>query len=381
MSNIRTPLEFFGKQLCDDRVMIHWNDLCAYYRELDRLSDRMILEEKGKTSEGNDFLILYVSSPENLAELEKYRRISVRLADPRGLSPAEIDGLADEGRAIVFQSYGLHSNEVGGPQMVPLMLHELLTSDEPRIRKILDELIFIISPCSEPDGEIIFSDWYNRFLGTPHEGSYSPYLRHNWAGHSNNRDALRECVIESRHLNDIIVRRFLPQMVQDHHHQCPDEQRMSIAPVSDPICEHICPLLHRETAVYGAHMAMELSAAGRKGVVSRDPFFCSFPITSFYSNASLHNCAGMLTENADVRIATPVYIDPRNPQASHQPRPCAGALRVLPGSVGRRMVASLRHRRPDADRVHGSAGLCGHQSPARASRNGGQGAVSDKARC
>ncbi|MBE6588791.1 MAG: hypothetical protein E7643_01305 [Ruminococcaceae bacterium] len=327
MRKIKSPKEFFGKQPGDDRVMIHWNELCAYYRELAAVSDRMLLEEKGKTSEKNDFLILYVSSPKNLERMEEYRRISMALSDPRGKAREEIDELCRKGRVIVFQSYGLHSNEVGGPQMVPLMLYELLTSSEPRILKILEEVIFIISPCSEPDGEIVFTDWYYKYFGTEFEGICSPYLRHNWAGHSNNRDALRECVIESRHINDILVRRFMPQIFQDHHHQCPDENRMSIAPSRDPLCPHLSPLIHRETSLYGAHMALALSAAGRRGVVSGDPFFCDFPVTSFYGNAMLHNIAGMLTENADVRIATPDYIDPEtlklNANREHVLTPCA----------------------------------------------------------
>ncbi len=327
MTNIKTPREFFGQQPGDDRVMIRWDRLCAYYRELAASSDRLLLEEMGKTSEGNDFLILYVSSPENLARLEEYRKISMTLADPRGLSQSEIDALAEEGKAIVFQSYGLHSNEVGGPQMVPLMLYELLTAETDRICNMLNEVIFVISPCSEPDGEIVFTDWYERYFGTEFEGICSPYIRHNWTGHANNRDALRECVVESKYLNDILIRRFMPQIFQDHHHQCPDENRMSIAPKCDPICPHISPIVHRETAVYGTHMAMELSLAGRKGIVAGDPFFCDFPISSFYGNACLHNVAGMLTENADVRIATPDYIDPEtlklNKFRDHILEPCA----------------------------------------------------------
>lgn len=306
--NIPSPIEFFGVMPGSDRTMIRWDKLCEYYRLLGTLSKKLIVEEKGKTSEGNDFLILYVSSSENLQKLEEYRIISKKLADPRELNESEINDLCENGKVICFQSYGLHSNEVGGPQMVPLMLFELLTSDEKKIKDILENVIFIISPCSEPDGEIVFTDWYNKYLGTEFEGTVSPYLRHNWAGHSNNRDAMREILIESRHLNDIIIRRFMPQIFQDHHHQCPFENRMSIAPSSDPIYPFYSPLVHRETAVYGAVMADALSKAGRKGVVSGDKRFNDFPISTFYSTAMLHNVAGMLTENADVNIATPVYI-------------------------------------------------------------------------
>lgn len=327
MSQIKTPKDFFGQTPGADRVMIHWHRLVAYYRDVAANSDRILLEDMGKTSEGNDFLILYISSPQNLARIEEYRRISMTLADPRGLSQEEIESLAQNGKAIVFQSYGLHSNEVGGPQMVPHMLYELATSDEERIQKILNEVIFIISPCSEPDGEIVFTDWYYKYFGTEFEGICSPYMRHNWTGHANNRDAHRECVVESRYINDILIRRFMPQIFQDHHHQCPDENRMSIAPKCDPICPHINPLVHREIALCGTRMALDLSAAGRKGIVAGDPFFSDFPVSSFYGNAALHNIVGMLTENADVRIATPDYIDPEtlklNQFRDHILEPCA----------------------------------------------------------
>ena len=96
MEFIKSPKEFFGRQPGDDRVMIRWDALCDYYRDVALHSDRMLLEEKGKTSEGNDFLILYVSSPENLARLEEYRQISMALSDPRGKSAEEIDRMCRE---------------------------------------------------------------------------------------------------------------------------------------------------------------------------------------------------------------------------------------------------------------------------------------------
>lgn len=347
-AKIPSPEEYFGFRPGSDYHMIHWNDLCAYYRLLNEKSDRMKLVEVGPTSEGNDFLMLYVSAPENLANLEQYRQISNAMADPRGLSDEEIDRLASEGKAVCMQSYGLHSNEVGGPQMVPIMLYDLLTAESGDLLKILENVIFIISPCSEPDGEIIFTDWYHKYLGTEYEGHCSPYLRHNWAGHSNNRDSLREAVIESTYLNDVLIREWKPQAFQDHHHACPDENRMSIAPTNNPFYPAISPLVQREASVFGAEMACALSMAGRKGVVSGDEFYNSYPITTFYSNSQLHNTVGMLTENADVRIATPNDIEeyqlaervPRVPTAQC-PDPWLGGEWHLSDIVEQMYIASM----------------------------------------
>ena len=298
ISKIPTPESFFGFVPGTDRKMIRWDRLCEYYDTLNSLSDRMVIEEAGLSSEGNRFIFIYVSSPENIKNLEKFREISEKLADPEGLSEDEISALCDEGKAVCMQQYGLHSNEVGGPQMVPIMLHELVAGESEKIKRILDNVIFIIAPCSEPDGEIIFTDYYNKHLGTECEGTVSPFLRHNWAGHSNNRDGVREIVRESQHINDVLVRRWHPQVFQDHHHQCPWEDRMTIAPNTDPYFDPICPLVIREAGLYGAYMAQALSAAGRKGVVTGGDFFDGFNISSYSEFAKIHNTAGMLTENA-----------------------------------------------------------------------------------
>ena len=140
ISKIPTPESFFGFVPGTDRKMIRWDRLCEYYNTLNSLSDRMVIEEAGLSSEGNRFIFIYVSSPENIKNLEKYREISEKLADPEGLSEDEISALCDEGKAVCMQQYGLHSNEVGGPQMVPIMLHELVAGESEKISRILTML-------------------------------------------------------------------------------------------------------------------------------------------------------------------------------------------------------------------------------------------------
>ncbi len=305
---ITSPIEFFGCKPGDDKVMIHWEKLVAYYELLATQSKRIKLEHMGLSSDGNPFIHLVISSESNLNKLEHYRKISMRLSDARGLSDDEISALAREGKAICMQNYGLHSNEVGGPQMCPLLVYDLLTATEGDLYEILQNVIFVMVPCGEPDGEIIFTNWYYKNLGTEHEGCVSPYLRHMYAGHANNRDALHETVVESKYLIDLMVRRYMPQAYQDHHHQCPWDDRMSIAPPTNYLQLPVAPLLYRELSYYGASMARALEEAGKTGIVSGDEKFDAFPASTFYGTATLHNIAGMLTESADVRIATPYLV-------------------------------------------------------------------------
>ena len=127
-----------------DRKMTHWSELCGYYRLLAQMSDRMKLVECGITSEGNDFLMIYISEKENLENLEMYREISLRMADPRGLSEEEIDSLSGKGRAVCMQSYSLHSNEVGGALAAPYILYELITAESGELYRVLQNVIFIM---------------------------------------------------------------------------------------------------------------------------------------------------------------------------------------------------------------------------------------------
>lgn len=309
---IPSPAEFFGVVPGDDKVMIRWNKLCDYYYTVAELSGRVHLREMGLTTEGNPFLMLFVSSEKNIERLEYYRSISKKLSDAREMSEKEIQELSREGKVVVMQSYSLHSNEVGGAQMVPLMLYDLVCAPEgSELYNALENAIFIISPCSEPDGEITFTDWYNKYVNTKYEGYYSPYIRHTMSGHANNRDAMRESVVESRYINDILLREWVPQIFMDYHHQYPYEPRMSLPPAGCPFFESCAPMVAREASVYGAQMAQALSRADCKGIVFGDENFPWAPYSTFYNWAALNNITGMLSESADANIASPVYILPQ----------------------------------------------------------------------
>ena len=212
-TKITKPEVFFGEMPGSDGFLIHWNKLCEYYRLLEKESKKIKVVSPGKTSEGNEFLVIFVSSEENLKNLDKYSEISRRVANDETLSDEEIARLSEEGRAIIHQDYSIHSNETGGAQSVPLTLYELLSAEEgSELCKALDETICIFTPCAEPDGLIRFHDFYYKYKGTRFEGFCSPHVRHILAGHCNNRDAIYERLCESRYLNDITIRNYNPQI-------------------------------------------------------------------------------------------------------------------------------------------------------------------------
>src|ERR1041384_5649908 len=90
--------------------------------------------------------------------------------------------------AVVIVPCNIHSTESVSSQMVLELVHRLAAEDSPLVKKILDNVIFLLVPSLNPDGQIIVTDWYNKNLGTEYEASPLPWLYHPYIGHDNNRD-------------------------------------------------------------------------------------------------------------------------------------------------------------------------------------------------
>ena len=118
MSSIISPSEHLGFEVGEDRKLADWPQIVEYFHMLDSASECVLTREIGKTTEGNPFLMAIISSPENLANLERYQAIQSRLADPRTIrDKSEADELIAEGKAVVAVTCSIHSTEVGASQM------------------------------------------------------------------------------------------------------------------------------------------------------------------------------------------------------------------------------------------------------------------------
>ena len=172
-SGITTPAAHFGFELTADGKFAMWDEEVAYYEKLAKESDRIDLQVLGKSTLGRPFIMLTISSPQNLAKLDRYKEISRQMADPRGLTPQQIDALSAEGRAVVLVTLGQHSTEVSSSQMGPRLVHRMATSDDEQVRTILDNTIFLLIPSFNPDGHDIVGDWLKKSAGTPYRRSGS----------------------------------------------------------------------------------------------------------------------------------------------------------------------------------------------------------------
>ena len=92
----------------------------------------------------------------------------------------------------------IHATEIGASQMTLELVHRLATDDSPATKKMLDNVIFVLVPSLNPDGQIMVTDWFNKNVGTEFANSPIPFLYHPYVGHDNNRDMYMFTQKESR---------------------------------------------------------------------------------------------------------------------------------------------------------------------------------------
>lgn len=348
---IPTPEAFFGHAMGADRQLVRWDRLVEYYEMLDAASDRIEVRNVGPSTLGHPFLVVFVSSPENLAQLDRLQELNRILQDPRGASEDDIERAIAEGKAVVVQSYGLHSTEVAGTQTPPEVMHEMATRTDEAMERILDETVSILIPAFNPDGSHIVTDWYDRWVGTEYEAVQLPELYHHYIGHDNNRDAFMLNTVESQYGADIMFREWIPQAYVDHHQMGAYGARMYVPPYAEPIRPEGDPLVWREMAWYGAHMAYGLESEGRDGVVN-SAVYSGWGHFGFHWITPFHNIAGMLTESASASLATPLYVHPEQLGGSRQlpeyeaqttfPNPWAGGWWTVRDIVINQRIATFQ---------------------------------------
>src|ERR1035437_6721928 len=144
-----------------DYKLATYDESIRYFERLAAASNRIKLIDVGKTSTGHAWTLAVITSPENFAELDRYREIAQRLAHPEGLTAQQARALAHEGRAFVDISGGLHASEIAGSQHTIQLAYDILAHpDDPKIKTILENTVLLLWPSINPDGQNIVVNWY-----------------------------------------------------------------------------------------------------------------------------------------------------------------------------------------------------------------------------
>ncbi len=304
---VPAPKDVLGWTPGDDRKLASWAQVIEYFQKLDAASDRVKFEEIGKTTMGAPFVYATISSPENLKNIEKYKQINAKLADPRTFksNDSAAQQLIKQGKTIVLITCGVHSTEVGSYLSSMLIAYKLASSNEPKIKKILDNTIILLVPALNPDGVDIVNNWYQKTLGTPYEGTDPPELYHKYVGHDDNRDWYAFTQVETQLTVDKIHNVWHPQIVNDIHQQGANGSRLFLPPYMEPVEPNVPKQIVEGYTELGRYIAADLRKQGFQGITT-DSTYDAWTPSRAYSH--YHGGVRILSETASCKLATPITV-------------------------------------------------------------------------
>jgi len=304
-ASLPAPEAVFGFRPGADYKLATYDQSVEYFKRIAASSRLVRLVEAGKTTQGRTMYFALVSSPDNLAKIDRYREIARRLAHPQGLTEGEARQLARDGKAFVHIDGGLHSTEVAGPQHTPQLLYDLVgRASDPDIRNILDNVVVMLWPTINPDGQQMVAEWYMKNVGTPYELAPLPQPYQEYVGHDNNRDAYMLNMIESRAIEHT-WRQWEPQIIYTHHQSGPFPTRIWLPPFSEPVGREAPYLLSREVNMIGMAIAKGLEEHGQVGATHMGTAFDAWYPGYIDYAPNFKNIAAFWTETALFQYATP----------------------------------------------------------------------------
>ena len=293
---ITSPKEQFGFNIGDDYKLANYTQFETYFRKLAKESNRMKLVEIGKTAEGRPQLMAIISSPANLAKLDRYKEISRRLSLAEGLTDEQAHALAKEGKAVVWIDGGLHATEVLGAAQLIETAYQLVSKSDAETMRFLDDCI-ILAAHANPDGMQLVSDWYMKDADTLKRGMNIPRLYQKYIGHDNNRDFYMNNQPESRNINHQLYWEWFPQIVYNHHQTGPAGTVMFAPPFRDPFNYNFDPLVPIGIDLVAASMHSRFEAEGKPGVTMRSgSSYSTWWNGGLRTTVYFHNQIGLLTE-------------------------------------------------------------------------------------
>ncbi len=285
-------------------VLDYTKDINAYMRLLASKSPRVKVWSIGMSEEGREMLVVAVSDEANLAKLDRYKEITARLADPRGLSEADAQKLIAEGKPIYWADGSIHSPETGAPEMLMELAYRLAVEDTPFIQKIRKDAIVLITPIVEVDGHDRMVDIYMQHKKHPDQPPYPLVWWGHYVAHDNNRDNLGISLALSRNM----IKTFLdwhPTVMHDLHESVP---YLYIMTGTGPYNAWLDPIVISEWQEMAYHEIEEMTKRGVIGVWTHG-FYDGWAPNYLLSIANNHNSIGRFYETfgnggADTRIRT-----------------------------------------------------------------------------
>lgn len=270
VSGIPTPKDVLGYYIGAPAKLTYYADILKYYRALAKATPRVKVETIGKSDEGRELIVVWVSSEENIKNLAKNRANMAKLADPRGLSDEQVRRLIETTKPHYHFIGGLHSGETGPSEMLMELAYRLATETSPLITQIRNNVIVSITPAAEPDGRDRNVDWFYRSLEFPPDtssngrgggpGGSLPYWG-KYVYHDNNRD-INLSQMSMRAITDWYFTAH-PPIIHDLHEAQPLMYTYSGGPPQNP---NLDPILFAELPFFSNWELAQMTKWGMPGV-------------------------------------------------------------------------------------------------------------------
>jgi hypothetical protein len=345
--SVPTPKAVLGHDVGEDYYLANYEDSVRYFQALAKASDRIKLFESGKSTHGKTFVYAVISTPENLANFDKYKTISKRLGDSRGLTEAQAKKLAAESPIIVHIDGGMHASEVSDHQLPLALAYKLLSArNDAEVDAILKNVILVLWPTLNPDGQDMVVDWYRKQRGTKWETSRTPWLYQEYVGHDNNRDGYMLNMKESQVVN-AQEQEYAPVIWYSQHQVAPFPARIWVPPFADPVSSNINPLMRIWTNAIGTNIMTRMETEGKPGAVAQARFDNWFPGFLDYIHV-FRNTISFFTETAHDSATPKTWKVEDFPKSSQDlkaqimyPHPWKGGEWHLKDSVDYMLTASM----------------------------------------
>ena len=307
-AEIVEPIDHFGFKPGTDRELIAYEDLIEYLNILDEFSDKLKMIEIGKSPFGKPIYICFISSPENIANLDELKTINRSLMLDTEIHDQDREEIIEKGKVFVLATLSMHSREVGPSQSAPLIAYDLITTSEINKLTWLNDVVYMMVPCHNPDGMDMIVEHYKKYKDTKYEGSSMPGVYHKYVGHDNNRDFVTLTQTDTKAIASIYNLEWFPQVMVEKHQMGSGGVRYFVPPPHDPIAEIIDAGIWNWIGIFGSNMITDMTKDGLAGVSQHYLFDEYWPGST--GTCQWKNVIGMLTEAASVQVAKPIYIEP-----------------------------------------------------------------------
>ena len=251
-SEIPTPKEIIGHEVGEWHVT--HDKLVMYMRALAKASDRITIEERGKTYEDRPLLLLTITSPNNHKNLEEIRKKHIDATNDTSVST--------DNPVVVYQGFSIHGNEPSGSNAALAVAYYLAASVSSETQNLLDNTVILFDPSFNPDGLQRFAYWANvnkskNINPDPNDREYNeiwPRGRTNHYQFDMNRDWLPVQLPESK-ARIATFHKWLPNILTDHHEMGSNSSfffQPGIPSRTNPLTPQMNQDLTKEIATYHA---------------------------------------------------------------------------------------------------------------------------------